>query len=143
MKHIFTVVKTLSLLLVLTYLTACEETEDTKFDIVASPVLATFDGQSFKPTEPVTVMATFYELDKSGILDQNVGIDSTIISGLDITVFINESTKVGDFVTDVDGLIRFEKSWDDIGGARPVVRLEWVGEFNNTSFRIFHNVGLE
>ena len=143
MKHVFTAVKILSLLLVLTYLTACEETEDTKFDIVASPVLAAFDGQSFKSTEPVAIMATFYELDKSGILDQNVGIDSTIISGLDITVFINESTKVGDFVTDVDGRIQFEKSWDEIGGARSVVRLEWVGEYNNTSFRIFHNVGLE
>lgn len=143
MKDIFTKVKAVSLLLLLASVMACEETEDTKFDIAASPVLATFEGQNFKPTESVTIMATFYELDKSGILDSNVGIDSMAISGLDISVFIDGSTKVGDFVTDSEGQVQFQKPWDDIGGARPVVRLEWVGEYNERSFRIFHNVGLQ
>ncbi|MCG8318121.1 MAG: hypothetical protein MI921_01350 [Cytophagales bacterium] len=143
MKYILTLAKTCLWLLLLTYLPACEETEDTEFDILASPVLATFEGQNFKATESVAVTATFYELDKSGILDHNIGIDSMAISGLDIRVFINGSTKIGDFVTDAEGQIQFEKSWDDIGGAGSVVRLEWVGEYSETSFRIFHNVGLE
>ena len=143
MKYIYTLAKTIFGILFVTYLTACEETEDTKFDILPSPVLATFEGQSFKSTESVTVTATFYELDKSGILDNSVGIDSTTISGLDIDVFIDGSQKVGDFTTDAEGSIQFIKSWDDIGGASSVVRLEWVGEYNNRAFRIFHNVGIE
>ena len=57
--------------------------------------------------------------------------------------FAQERTVTSKIVSEADGQTQFEKPWDDIDGARPVVRLERVGEYNNTSFRIFHNTVLE
>lgn len=122
--------------------TGCEEEPDTKFDIVESPVLAVFEGQSFTADEPISISAIFYELDKSGILDSSVGIDSSAISGLNIELFINEDDKIADFVTDGDGEILAETSWTALGGVSPVIRLEWVGNYNNQAFRIYHTIGL-
>ena len=97
---------------------SCEDVSDLAFDRVASPVLLVTadaaDGQT---------QATFYELDKSGILDQNVGIDSIPVSGLSIEVFSTDAS-LGTFTTDAAGSIMVPGS--------PVA---WVGEYKGIAFR--------
>src|SRR5690606_20530179 len=92
---------------------SCDE-EDPFVDRVVSPVLIVFDdvpgylagcGLTAIPsvtkkvsdvnyTEPVDLRASFYELDKSGILDHNIGIDSIPVSNLSIR-FRSEERRVG------------------------------------------------
>ncbi|MEM6841840.1 MAG: hypothetical protein AAF944_08630 [Bacteroidota bacterium] len=111
----FTLIAAVALLV----LSSCEEEPDMAFDRVASPVLLV--------TAPVGVndiQATFYELDKSGILDQNIGIDSIPIPNLSIEVFSSDAS-IGTFTTDVNGVITVE----DLGS------LAWVGEYNGVKFR--------
>lgn len=122
-------------LVLICLLTSCTS-DDLAFDIIESPVLATFEESIDSQEGILNMTATFYELDKSGILDQNIGIDSTLITGLTIEVFINENTSVGQLTTDSNGQAVFEKSLGDLGGAS---RLEWVGSHNSTPFRIYRN----
>lgn len=113
---------------------SCQE-NDLAFDIIESPVLATFEMLD-SDDATLAVKATFFDLDKSGILDQSIGIDSTRISGLPIEVFINESTLVESFVTDSNGEVVFEEPVSDLLGTG---RLEWTGTFDGTPFRIYQN----
>ncbi|MEM1123522.1 MAG: hypothetical protein AAGJ18_23995 [Bacteroidota bacterium] len=109
--------------------------DDLAFDVIESPVLALFE-EDIDTDGMLNMTATFYELDKSGILDQNVGIDSTLITGLVLEVFINETVKVGEVTTDSAGKAVFSKSLGDLSGAS---RLEWVGNYEGTPFRIYRN----
>ncbi|MEM6316864.1 MAG: hypothetical protein AAF960_04300 [Bacteroidota bacterium] len=109
--------------------------DDLAFDVIESPVLALFE-EDIDTDGMLNMTATFYELDKSGILDQNVGIDSTLITGLVLEVFINETVKVGEVTTDSAGKAVFSKSLGDLNGAS---RLEWVGNYEGTPFRIYRN----
>ena len=102
--------------------------------MIESPVLAVFSEET--DAGMLRMTATFYELDKSGILDKNVGIDSTVVSGLSLELFINEDTPVGTLTTDANGKAVFEKATSDLLGAN---RIEWVGNHNNTPFRIYRN----
>ncbi len=115
------------------FLSACTS-DDLSFDVIESPVLAVFNEET--DTDMLRMTATFYELDKSGILDQNIGIDSTLISGLSLEIFINESTLVGAATTDGSGQATLETAISDLQG---VSRLEWVGTYNETPFRIYRN----
>lgn len=110
--------------------------DDLAFEVIESPVLATFEESIDSQEGILTMTATFYELDKSGILDQTIGIDSTLIVGMPVSVFINENTLVGEFTTGSDGKVLLEKSFGDLNGAS---RLEWVGNYNATPFRIYRN----
>ena len=67
--------------------------DDLAFDIIESPVLAQFEA--LDATEPgmLKVKATFFDLDKTGILDNTVGIDSLPVSGLAIKVYVFELVK--------------------------------------------------
>ncbi|MEM6632679.1 MAG: hypothetical protein AAF694_23615 [Bacteroidota bacterium] len=116
--------------------TGCLE-EELAFDVVESPVLAVFEDMDSGDINRIAVKATFYELDKSGILDQNVGIDSTRLSSLPIEVYINESQLLESFTTDTNGEIIFETELSTIGAAS---KLEWVGTFNQVDFRIYKNL---
>lgn len=115
--------------------TSCTS-DDLAFDVIESPVLATFEETIDSQEGMLNMTATFYELDKSGILDQNIGIDSTRIAGLALDIFINENTLVGQSTTDSNGQAIFEKSIGDLEG---VSRIEWVGSYNSTPFRIYRN----
>lgn len=125
----------LATLVFASFFTSCTS-DDLAFDVIESPVLALFEEDIDDTTGSISMKATFYELDKSGILDQSIGIDSTIISGLALEIFVNESTKVGSVTTGSDGTAIFEKPISELSGAS---RLEWVGTFNNTPFRIYRN----
>lgn len=83
--------------MVIITITACEDVSDIAVNKVPSPVL-----MELETTAPDEVRAVFYELDKSGILDHNVGIDSIPLSGLSIEVFAAK-TSVGVFTTGADG----------------------------------------
>ena len=100
-------------------LSSCEEEPEMAFDRVASPVLLVTD-----PVGTDEIQATFYELDKTGILDQNVGIDSMPISNLSIEVF-SGSSSIGTFTTDTNGSIVVPSVSD----------LVWAGEYNGVKFR--------
>lgn len=123
---------------------SCVDAEDLATPNVASPVLVMLQGASFEATAPVSVVGRFYELDKSGILDHTVGIDSIPVAGLQIRVFINQTEEVGSVTTDGSGRIVFEQSWSNLGLSNPrqnnSVRLEFAGVHKDVPFRSYHNV---
>jgi len=71
--------------------TSCEDVSDMAVNKIASPVLL-----DVKSTGSSEVTAYFHELDKSGILDHTVGIDSISVADLSIEVFA-ASASVGTF----------------------------------------------
>jgi hypothetical protein len=89
---------------------------------VASPVLL-----DVKTTGTNELTAFFYELDKSGILDHTIGIDSIPISNLAIEVFAS-TTSVGTFTTDAVGSFVITYT-----GTKPS---EYVGIHKGIAFRI-------
>ncbi len=136
MKNLNFIKITLGFAFVATIFSGCLE-EELAFDVVESPVLVVFEDMESGDINRITVKATFYELDKSGILNQNVGIDSTLLSSLPIEVYINESNLLGSFTTDGNGEVLFEEELSTIGTAS---RLEWVGSYNDIDFRIYKNL---
>lgn len=115
--HILTVLSVMTL-----STTSCEDVSDMAINKVASPVLL-----DVKNTSTSEVTAIFYELDKSGILDHTVGIDSIPVSGLAVEVFA-ANTSMGVFTTDAAGA--FNVSYT---GSKPN---EYAGIHNGIAFRI-------
>ena len=76
---------------------------------------------------PIEVRAYFYELDKSGILDPTVGIDSILVADLSIKGFA-ASASVGTFTTDASG--SFIVSYT---GNKPN---EYAGSHKGIAFRV-------
>jgi len=116
--------------------TGCLE-DELAFDVVESPVLAVFEEVDNGDINRIAIKATFYELNKSGILDQAVGIDSTEISSLPIEIFTDEAQLLGSFTTDAAGEVLFEEDLSVLGSAS---RLEYVGTYKEVDFRIFKNL---
>ena len=110
--------------------------DELAFDVVESPVLALFDGPT-TTDEMMSITATFYELDKSGILDQNIGIDSTLISNLAIRIFTDDKVMLDELTTDAKGQIEFTRALSEIGSTS---RLEWAGNYNDIAFRVYKNI---
>ena len=107
--------------------TACEDVEDNVIPHIASPVLletTTIDADAAQ------VLSTFYELDKSGILDNSIGIDSIPIANLSVQVF-SGGALVGEYTTDTNGsfIVAYDPSTLTDG-------LEWAGIYNEVAFRI-------
>lgn len=122
--------------LLLAIISGCEETSDMAVDRVASPVLAVLEEPD-TVGNIISIKASFYELDKSGILDQNVSIDSIPVTNLPISVYINESHLLGDYTTDANGTIFFERESNALEG---ISRLEWVGTHKQIPFRVYQNL---
>jgi hypothetical protein len=118
-------------------LAGCTNKEDMVVDRVVAPVLVTIKGTAFTAGEPVSVQAGFYELDKRGILNHAVGIDSIPVANLAIKVRAN-NRYLADFTTDSQGKINLVKSWADFGLMSPkagnVVNLEWSGSYKGQAF---------
>lgn len=117
------------------FLASCAK-DDLAFDVIESPVLAQFETVGDAEPGMLKMKATFFDLDKSGILDHTVGIDSLPVAGLEIKVFVFESDLVGELMTDADGAVIFEEEISNLNGAS---RLEWVGTYEETPFRIYQN----
>jgi len=125
MKNIFRITLALSLTILL--LSSCREETDIVLERVEAPVFMEYTAIS--ETEAT---ATFYDLDKSGILDQNVGIVYNPISSLTIEVLM-DGNSMGTFTTGSDGSF-----------AVPIsdgVPREFAGNYDGIAFRIFK--GLE
>ena len=103
-------------------ITSCEDVSDMAVNKVAAPVLL-----DIKNTSTTEVTATFYELDKTGILDYTVGIDSIPVNALEVEVFA-ASASVGVFTTDAAG--SFIVSYT---GSKPN---EFAGIHKGIAFRI-------
>jgi len=117
-----TIYKLLALALIINIGVSCSEESDLAITRVVSPVVI--------ETEDVAadqVKATFFELDKSGLLDYTVGIDSIAVPNLAIEVFAS-STSLGLFTTDESGAIVV-----DYLGAKPT---EYAGSYKGIAFRI-------
>ena len=119
MKSIYNI---LFITLMLMVVVSCSEESDMAITRLVSPVVI--------ETEDVAVdqvKAIFYELDKSGILDHTVGIDSIAVPNLSIEVFAS-TTSLGTFTTDESGAIVV-----DYLGAKPT---EYAGSYKDIAFRI-------
>lgn len=125
----------LGIMMIMLLASSCSS-DELAFDVIESPVLVLFDGPT-TTDEMLSITATFYELDKSGILDQNVGIDSTLITNLSIKVFTDDDVMLEELTTDANGQVEFTKALSDIGSTS---RLEWVGNYNDVAFRVFKNI---
>ena len=119
------------------FLMSCEKEDEMVVDRVVSPVLVVTNGSTFLPTEAVNVTATIYELDKSGILNNAIGIDSIPVSNLAIKVMLNNNS-IADLTTDAAGKATLSKSWADLGITAPkagnAVNLGWSGSYKNQAF---------
>jgi hypothetical protein len=106
--------------MILVTLTSCEDESDMAVNKVASPVLLEIKDS------PGELTAYFFELDKTGILDHTVGIDSIPLANLQVEVFA-ATTSVGVFTTDVSGSILVTYA-----GTKPNV---FAGEYKGKAFR--------
>ncbi len=120
-------------LIVATLSFSCEDVSDMAVDRIVAPVLGVNLGTD-TDNGMLKRQVVFYELDKSGILDHTIGIDSVPVSNLAIEVYLDAQTMVGTATTDANGMVIFEKPLSDFGGAAPI--LQWVGSFKGINFRI-------
>ncbi len=145
--------------------TSCDE-EDPFTHRVVSPVLLVFEGVTGylasggltsvpsitktvtidNYTDPVTLNVFIYELDKSGVLDNTVGIDSIPVSNLAINFLKRDGTIIEAASTDASGMVSVTKSWEELGivdieeivntaAARTIViPFSWSGVYKNQAF---------
>lgn len=116
-------------------LSSCLE-EKLAFTVEASPVLGVIEAAP-AAEGMVAYTGTFYELDKSGILDNSVGIDSIPVSGLELKVETQGRDELQTVMTDTDGSATFTIEADELDG---VSRLEWAGTYEGKAFRILKNL---
>lgn len=128
-------------------LSACQDAVELATPNVASPVLVVLEGGAFPADGEVGVSAAFLKLDKSGILDQDVGIDSIPVPDLEITLYVSEDEEIGTWVTDLEGKVMINATWEDLGLSPPVsgeqVVMEIAGSYDNIAFRKYHAVRVE
>lgn len=135
-------------------LVACEKEEDPFVDRTVAPVLVVIEnakasyltggGLSTEPvveaklSEPVQLVASVYELDKSGILNNAVGIDSIPVANLSLSLSTRAGVKIADATTDASGKILFATTWAALGLEAPkrgnTVSLDWAGSYNGVGF---------
>src|SRR5690606_3161941 len=65
--------------------------------------------------EDVTLSASFYELDKSGILDHTIGIDSIPVAGMVIKFSKRDGTAPLEYTTNDQGKILVSTTWEALG----------------------------
>lgn len=137
MKTIHTYRVFAGLLFSVLLLAGCAKEDELVVDRVVSPVLITISGNAFTKTEPVTVRVGVYELDKAGILNHAVGIDSIPVANLAIKLTANGQL-MADLTTDGQGKIDLVKTWEDFGLVSPatgnVVNLQWSGTHKEQAF---------
>lgn len=123
-------------LLLLLPLTACLE-EELAYTVEASPVKGEIVRLDDLADGTAVFEATFTNLDKEGILDQNVGIVATPVANLSLDIVDQEQQLLTTAVTDNEGRVTVELPPTNLDG---VSRLEWVGTYDGRNFRILKNL---
>ena len=132
------------------FLTACQKEEDPFVDRVAAPLLIYVDNAKdgsglvtepvieTKANSPVMIISTFYELDKSGLLNNAVGIDSIPAASLEISLHRRGGEKIADLITGPDGKVTLTKTWEELGIVAPksgsTISLSWAGQYKGQPF---------
>jgi hypothetical protein len=101
---------------------ACEEESDLAINRVAAPVVIEVEDSN-----PSEITATVTELDKTGILDNSVGVVATPVSGLPVDVLVS-GVSIGSFTTDTSGKIIVTYVGDKPN--------EFAGSYKGIAFRI-------
>jgi hypothetical protein len=131
-------------------LAGCEKKEDPFVDRVVAPVLVVVDGaadgggQTAEPVATqkisgsVTMSVRIYDLDKSGILNHAVGIDSIPVASLTIKLAKRDGTVLANLITDNAGKVSLTKTWAELGLATPKkdneILLSWTGQHKGQAF---------
>jgi hypothetical protein len=126
----------LLLLFPLLLLTSCVD-DELAFYVEASPVKAEIERLADPAPDRVAFRGRFTELDKDGILDQNVGIVATPVAGLNLEIFSQDQQLLATVSTDDNGEVELTLDADDLDG---VSRLEWAGTYAGRSFRILESL---
>ncbi|MFN3784096.1 MAG: hypothetical protein ACK4R6_09260 [Spirosomataceae bacterium] len=144
-------IKIYSLLFLLFVAMGCQVT-DPFVDRTVAPVLVILETEagvatSGLTTEPTITAsasknATFsirlLSLDKTGILDKSVGIDSIPVTGSSVRLALRSGQSVGDFVTDGNGRVTVSVPWSQLGIAAPkagsAVALNCSGAYKEQAF---------
>lgn len=139
------------LLFTCTVLLSCE-VSDPFVDRVASPLLVLITGENGTPTNGLTTEPTvttkaledpkvsikLLELDKTGILDNKIGIDSLPVSGIKITYKLRAGKVISEVTTDKSGSATLNASWEKLGIVSPKagssVKLTASGTYKEVSF---------
>lgn len=147
MKKYNTYVFSLVLIIALSILTGCIDEDELTIPFNASPVLVMVEGNSFPATSNVVVSARVYELDKTHILDHNIGIDSIAVANLQVNVLVNDVVSVASFTTNAAGQGIVNSSWEDLGLSVPKAGnslvLEFTGIHKDLPFRKRHTISVE
>jgi hypothetical protein len=122
--------------LLLFVLTSCVD-DELAFYVEASPIKAEITRLDDPAPGQVAFLGRFTELDKDGILDQNVGIIATPVAGLSLEVLSQEQNVLATVTTNDEGETTLILNTADLTG---VSRLEWVGAYDGRSFRILENL---
>ncbi|GHB56176.1 hypothetical protein [Persicitalea jodogahamensis] len=136
-------------LLVAVSFAACK-VDDPFVDRVVAPVLVDIVGASFGAplsSEPTVSYATsgkvmltarLLELDKSGILDKNIGIDSIPVANIPMKITLRNGASLGEVTSNAQGVVSLEKTWAELGVASPkagtVVKISWSGNYKGIAF---------
>jgi hypothetical protein len=153
----------LMLMAIVAVMTACDE-EDPFVDRTVAPVLLVFDGvqgylagggltsvpttiKTVTPanvSEPVELSVYIYQLDKSGILDHTIGIDSIPVANLTLMFSKRDGSLPIEVISDTSGKATVSTTWEDLGIVDPATRatakieinigLSWRGEYEGQSF---------
>jgi hypothetical protein len=141
----------IGVILAATALAGCRKVDDPFVDRVVAPVLVVIDnatgdggGQTGEPVVsqkvagPVTLSVKIYELNKDGILNKAVGIDSIPVTSLAIKLTMRDGTALGSLTTDGTGKASISKTWAELGITAPKagssVLLTWTGEYKGQAF---------
>lgn len=130
---------------------ACEKSDPFVARVV-SPVLLLVqgsdgvlsNGMTTEPTVPsliagdASVALKVLELDKTGILDYKVGIDSLPVSGVKITFKLRTGAVLKEVSTDTKGVATLSTTWASLGIAAPKagssVKLTATGIYKDVTF---------
>lgn len=136
---------------------SCKE-EDPWVDAAVAPLLVDIVGAPFgypqekEPTvnyniadgNTVKLTARLLELDKSNILNNDIGIDSIPVSGIKVSVSLRAGSVLGEVTSTTDGVVTLDKTWADLGVPAPkagsLVKISWTGSYKGTTFTRYSQV---
>ena len=120
--------------IILAFVAASCKVDDPFVDRVAAPVLVIFEDPSGTKTNGLTtepsvtssasadasITVRLLELNKDGLLDYKVGIDSIPAKSVPVTFKLRTGTKILDITTDDKGRSTLKIAWKTLGVATPV-----------------------